>query len=628
MRKRRLGSIVALVPVLALIAATTAIAAGTATDGVIDSAKDVHGHNHAQHGGDDGHLPASSENVRVVGQAAISKTAGGRVSDVTVHGSYAYLGAFWEPDCQQGGVYVFDISNLSAPRQVGFINAAPDTYVGEGVQVVSLDTRAYSGDVLVHNNEICTNAGGVSAGGAKGGISLVDVTNPRVPRTLAAGVGDFDPVGFNGSRIAHEVHSAFAWQAGDKGYVVLVDNEEGPDVDIMDITDPAKPRLIAEYDLNRDFPQIIDSVKGKAESFHHDVVVKEIKGRQTMLVSYWDGGYVVLDVTNPANATYIGDTDFAAVDPQLLEARGIEREPEGNAHQAEFSLNNDYIVAADEDFDPYPVVATNVTDGTRFPANQGSGTPKIAPGQVIEGQTKYVGRACNTDPTPPAANGATIAVVERGVCTFTEKITNVQDKGYAAAVVFNRQGSDGCEATLGMLVDGTIPTIGVVARSVGFALFDTAYDEAACLSGSTSATAPIALGALGDVVRLESYFDGWGYVHLFRNGKNKLSELDTYAIPQAHAEGFAEGFGDLSVHEVAMSAKRNELAYFSYYAGGFRVARIERNKLVERGHYIAPGGNNFWGVQVFERNGKEYVAASDRDYGLYIFEYTGTGTPN
>jgi hypothetical protein len=28
-------------------------------------------------------------------------------------------------------------------------------------------------------------------------------------------------------------------------------------------------------------------------------------------------------------------------------------------------------------------------------------------------------------------------------------------------------------------------------------------------------------------------------------------------------------------------------------------------------------------VQVFQRNGKEYVAASDMDYGLYIFEYTG-----
>jgi hypothetical protein len=36
----------------------------------------------------------------------------------------------------------------------------------------------------------------------------------------------------------------------------------------------------------------------------------------------------------------------------------------------------------------------------------------------------------------------------------------------------------------------------------------------------------------------------------------------------------------------------------------------------------AAGGNNFWGVQVFGYGTHEYVAASDRDSGLYIFEYT------
>jgi hypothetical protein len=41
------------------------------------------------------------------------------------------------------------------------------------------------------------------------------------------------------------------------------------------------------------------------------------------------------------------------------------------------------------------------------------------------------------------------------------------------------------------------------------------------------------------------------------------------------------------------------------------------------GHFIDQGGNNFWGVQVFEHEGQEYVAASDRDFGLYIFRYTG-----
>ena len=88
---------------------------------------------------------------------------------------------------------------------------------------------------------------------------------------------------------------------------------------------------------------------------------------------------------------------------------------------------------------------------------------------------------------------------------------------------------------------------------------------------------------------------------------------------------FAEGVGDLSVHEAATSPTRNDLVYFSYYSGGFRVLKITADeKLQEVGRFIDQGGNDFWGVQVFSQGGKEYVAASDLDYGLYIFEYTGS----
>ena len=101
-----------------------------------------------------------------------------------------------------------------------------------------------------------------------------------------------------------------------------------------------------------------------------------------------------------------------------------------------------------------------------------------------------------------------------------------------------------------------------------------------------------------------------------------MTELDTYAIPEAYNPAFATGFGDLSGHEVATSPTDSRLMYFSYYSGGFRVARITADeKLQEVGHYIDTGGNNFWGVQVFQNAGQEYVAASDRDLGLYIFKY-------
>jgi hypothetical protein len=225
---------------------------------------------------------------------------------------------------------------------------------------------------------------------------------------------------------------------------------------------------------------------------------------------------------------------------------------------------------------------------------------------------------------PHRGAGNQIAVATRGLCDFTVKVANIEAAGgYEGIVMVNREGSDGCGA-FGMSVEGTIPTFSV-DRETGFGFFDqeAQYNEEECLAGSASEIPGVDVGDTGDVITIRAFFDGWGYVHLFRNGEGKLRELDTYAIPEAHDPRFAEGFGDLSVHEVAMSKERNDLAYFSYYAGGFRVAKIRDRKLVEVGSYIAREGNNFWGVQVLRRDGKEYVLASDRDYGLYVFRYTG-----
>jgi hypothetical protein len=593
------------------------------SDGGIDHAEATHGHD--QHGGDHGHLSASKANVKVVGKAAINQDFEGRVADVGVHKGYAYLAAFRDPSCQKGGMYVFDIKDPAKPKQINFIRTGQDSYVGEGSQVIHIDTPQFKGDVLAFNNEIC---GDHINSTTVGGVTFVDVTNPKVHKYLAQGVGDFDPVSRNAPGLAHEVHSVFMWDAGDKAYAVLVDDEENADVDILDITNPAAPVKIAEYDLAAMFPQILQHTPTNlTEVFHHDMIVKQIGGRQIMLISYWDAGYVKLDVTNPAAPVYLGDTDFTNPDPEALES-GIVAAPEGNGHQAEFTRNNDYVIGADEDFNPYVLSATT-DDGTAFAASQGDLTPQLPAGDTLSGTTVYVGRGCPGDtavPAAPAAGTKQIAAVTRGGCTFTEKVANVAAAGgYEAVVIINREGACGA---FGMTVEGTLPTFSADRRT-GFSFFDkeAEYDEAQCLAGGDtlqgSLIPGLAVGAIGDVITFTSSFDGWGYVHLFRNNDGKMTELDTYAIPEAHDQAKASGHGDLSVHEVATSPTRNDLAYFSYYAGGFRVAKIVNDQLVEVGHFIDEGGNNFWGVEVFSHNGKEYVAASDRDYGLYIFEYTG-----
>ncbi len=589
----------------------------SSNDGGVDNAKATHDHH--QHGGDVGHLPAGSENVELISKLALKNVEPGKIADVGVFNGYAYLAAWGGETCKYNGVHVVDINDPAAPEEVAFIRAKEGSAPGEGVQALHIDTKYFNGDILVTNNETCNEKTGF------GGMNIYDVTNPAHPTPLAEGIGDKTVPG-QGKKAANEIHSVFAWDAGDKAYAVIVDNEEGLDVDIVDITNPKKAFVIAEYDLDEMFPQIVQAAPASLTSiFHHDVIVKEIAGRQVMLVSYWDGGYVQLDVTIPTAATYIADSDFPLVDPEAL-ASGFTVAPEGNAHQAEFTGDNAYVIAADEDFGPYALLADNVTDGTAINASSGSLTRQLEEGETILGPSVFVGRACPGDPAVPAGDPAAtdIAVVERGVCTFTEKVASViAAGGYDAVLIFNRTASDGCNGTISMSVEGDIPTFGVAPREQGFAIFDVQYDDAACLAGNGTQQAPIAIGTPGDTLSLASAFDGWGYVHLYNNEPGKMTDLDTYAIPEAHDPAFATGFGDLSVHEVAVSNERDDLAYISYYAAGLRVVSVAGGQFEELGHFIDDGGNNFWGVQVFEHDGVEYVAASDRDFGLYIFEYTG-----
>ena len=127
-------------------------------------------------------------------------------------------------------------------------------------------------------------------------------------------------------------------------------------------------------------------------------------------------------------------------------------------------------------------------------------------------------------------------------------------------------------------------------------------------------------------IEVGSIFDGWGYVHLFDAAT--LEELDTFAIPEAHDPDFAFGFGDLSVHEVAVDPQDPSLAYLSYYSGGLRAIQIQCSdpddtstcELVEVGGYLDPEGNDFWGVETFVgEDGQTYILGSDRDSGLWIF---------
>jgi hypothetical protein len=288
------------------------------------------------------------------------------------------------------------------------------------------------------------------------------------------------------------------------------------------------------------------------------------------------------------------------------------------------------VIGTDEDFSPFRVTATIDSGpfaGTEFEAVQSSDTPTLTEESSISGPTTYIGLAC--DPaTIPAGTGT--ALVERGTCPFQVKLDNASAAGYDTVIVFNSVNSEtnpNCLALLNPLAVSETTPFFFIDRATGLQILgQDVSGEEAC---TTAVTASI--GATGADVGIRAIFDGWGYVRLFktnlRHGPGGTltadqRQIDTYAIPESQDPAFAVGFGDLSVHEVAIDPRpATNLAYFSYYAGGFRVAKYGRNGLREVGAFIDEGGNNFWGVQVHRIKGKQYVLASDRDFGLYIFQY-------
>ena len=374
----------------------------------------------ATHGG------SASAELNVVGQFEIP--VDGLTTDVWAYGNYAYVGSFDEPFCSLDltGVRVIDISNPTAPEQVTFIPAKPGTRNND-VKVEHIETRHFTGEILVLSNEPCgapfnprLNAKGGPVIPGQGGLAIWDVTDPTNPKPMKQNFLKFG------------VHNTFIYQQGDNAYMLVVDDENVQDLTIVDITKPRSPKVIAVTG-QLDWETLDSSeIEGAAE-FLHDVWVQENTANQVIAyLSYWDAGLVLLDITDPTAPVFLGDSTYP--DPDVV--TGLK--PEGNAH-----------VAARIRADTSPSSATRTSPSSApspppRPASSRSGLALFGPdpltfafwaGDVID----TGGLGCSIGDVPPAPVSATpqIALIERGVCFFSTKAANAEAQGYDAYIVFN-----------------------------------------------------------------------------------------------------------------------------------------------------------------------------------------------
>lgn len=612
---------------------------------------------HLQHGPSSGHIPGSADSVDLVGVWRAPRTKGVQsdiVTDVWSHGKYAYLGTF-APPCGALGVNVVDISDPAKPKKVRFIPSRPGSRVND-VKVFHFDGLAsgFSGDLLLHSNEFCALTPATA-----GGISIRDVTNLAKAKVLAEGVGDRssdNTPGLVDRRFARQVHNVYAWQDGDRAYAALVDDEELTDLDILDITDPRNPVHIADVGLP-DWPTATVNAFGD-EAFLHDLWFQEIDGVPTLLLSYWDAGWILIDVTDPTSPAFLGDSDYPDPDPLSQERLALSIQPEGNAHAGVWSRHDggQFILGGDEDFSPSRL-PFEVTGPASHPAlgNWNAGefgwTKPVAsfPDSQINGPTVFGGYGCiddrgdipeATDVFPTVgADEERIIVFQRGpvndpnhphdACFFSDKVRSGELKGYDAVIIANHHNGAGGGAFPDAFICGGqgSPVAGTAAGiCIGHRFMHTAFQRAENYTIPYPVSDPGDLepdiGDIGPTIRVESFFDGWGPLHLLDAAT--LDEIDAWAPTEVFDPAFAQGFGDLTMHNVEADPDEN-LAYISWYSLGLQIVRFDETGITPVGHYIDPGGNDFWGVHVAADHPTEagLILASDLDSGLWIFRYTG-----
>jgi hypothetical protein len=529
------------------------------------------------------------QDLEVVGHLDLA-TGPGHITDVWAYGSYAYLGSFDEPDCSldHTGVHVVDVADPANPTKVGFIPAQPGTRNND-VKVAHLETPYFSGEILVASNEPCNSLFHPrveSRGGAvipgQGGVAIWDVSVPGSPRVLRHNYLEFG------------VHNSYIYQQGSKAYMLLVDDDNIQDLHIVDISKPWDPREITVTG-QLDWPGLSDNI-GKGEVFLHDVWVQENGGRMVAYLSYWDAGLVLLDVTDPSEPRFLGDSEYLGPDP----LSGVA--PEGNSHVAVPNADGTRVLMGDEDFSA-GTLTTFSYEGSEYNAAEGIFTVPVytLEGQSISGPLVWTGgEGCASADVPSAPSSDAIALIQRGTCYFQDKAEAAYAQGYAAFVVANDSARGDTLVTMAPRDDGPYPPIpGVfVGHSTGEAM----------------KTAPA--GEPGGTVTMVGVFDGYGYLRLLDvSNPSAIVELDQFATSGVLANPPLSG--DRTMHNLVVDAGTR--AYISWYAEGLRVVDFAGDQIRELARFVSPEGSNFWGVYLHEIDGETYILGSDRDSGLWIF---------
>jgi hypothetical protein len=228
------------------------------------------------------------------------------------------------------------------------------------------------------------------------------------------------------------VHELSARQVGARVFLYLAvpyseRYGEGGDFRIVDATDPRQPRQVADWGVYSRL-KLNDAdlrVLGRPVVYCHSASVSE--DARYAFLSYWDAGYITLDISDPVNPTFLSRTVY-------------EWPEEGNAHSVFPVMSRNLLIAADEDYQIGGVQVEVSSPGQSLLAAQELPFAKQACGtESKEAELVFVGDGCGGGGLPDLTGR--IAGLDSGRCTYYEKAIAAQRAGAAGFLVAQTTGS-------------------------------------------------------------------------------------------------------------------------------------------------------------------------------------------
>ncbi|MBZ4421520.1 LVIVD repeat-containing protein [Myxococcus sp. RHSTA-1-4] len=206
-------------------------------------------------------LPSEGESfgLTLVGEGNVPR---GVAADVYVSHGHAYVAAIQLGPMGPGGLYVYDLSDRTAPRLVKSLFFPGDSYW----------------------NGVWAKDDALYVASASRGLLVFDIADPANPVLLRAlpGTGPIN------------VHTLY----GDGNRLYAMSPGPGPQTLLFDVTDAKQPVL-----LNRHQDPSVDPA---VASFPHDATAQGDR----LYVNHWRAGFLILDVSDPLNIVKLGEYKY------------------------------------------------------------------------------------------------------------------------------------------------------------------------------------------------------------------------------------------------------------------------------------------------------------------------------